>query len=104
MPALNPAAYFGYTLREPPGVVGAITPWNSPLLLTFKLAHLLAAGCTCVVKPSEHAPASTVALAEVLHRVGLPAGVLDVVTGWDRSTREALAAHRGVDKVASARC
>ncbi len=101
VPAINPSTYFGYTLREPVGVIGAITPWNSPLLLlTFKLAPLLAAGCTCVVKPSEHAPASTVAFAEVLHEAGLPAGVLNVVTGWDRSTGKALAAHRGVDKVA----
>lgn len=101
VPQLAPQTYFGYTLREPVGVVGAITPWNSPLLLlTFKLAPLLAAGCTCVVKPSEHSPASTVAFAEILHEAGLPAGVLNVVTGWDRSTGEALAAHTGVDKVA----
>jgi aldehyde dehydrogenase (NAD+) len=101
VPAIAPQTYFGYTLREPVGVVGAITPWNSPLLLlTFKLAPLLAAGCTCVVKPSEHSPASTVAFAEVLHEAGLPAGVLNVVTGWDRSTGEALAAHPGVDKIA----
>ena len=101
VPAVNPAAYFGYTLREPVGVVGAITPWNSPLLLlTWKLAPLLAAGCTCVAKPSEHSPSSTVAFAEVLHEAGLPAGVLNVVTGWDRSTGEALASHRGVDKIA----
>jgi acyl-CoA reductase-like NAD-dependent aldehyde dehydrogenase len=93
--------YFGYTTREPVGVVGAITPWNSPLLLlTFKLAPLLAAGNTCVVKPSEHAPASTVAFAEILFEAGLPAGVLNVVTGWDRSTGEALASHTGVDKIA----
>ncbi|MXG91831.1 aldehyde dehydrogenase family protein [Nocardioides flavescens] len=101
VPALNPNSYFGYTLKQPVGVVGAITPWNSPLLLlTFKLAPLLAAGCTCVVKPSEHAPASTIAFAQVLHEAGLPAGVLNVVTGWDRSTGEALASHPGVDKVA----
>ncbi len=100
VPPVNPN-YFGYTVREPVGVVGAITPWNSPLLLlTFKLAPLLAAGNTCVVKPSEHSPASTVAFAQVLHEAGLPAGVLNVVTGWDRSTGEALASHRGVDKVA----
>ncbi|WNV74093.1 aldehyde dehydrogenase [Geodermatophilus sp. DSM 44513] len=93
--------YFGYTRREPVGVVGAITPWNSPLLLlTFKLAPLLAAGNTCVVKPSEHSPASTVAFAEVLSAAGLPDGVLNVVTGWDRATGERLAAHPGVDKVA----
>lgn len=101
VPAISPQTYFGYTVKEPVGVVGAITPWNSPLLLlTFKLAPLLAAGCTCVVKPSEHAPASTVAFAEVLHQAGLPAGVLNVVTGWDRSTGEALASHTGIDKVA----
>jgi aldehyde dehydrogenase (NAD+) len=100
VPPANPN-YFGYTLRHPVGVVGAITPWNSPLLLlTWKLAPLLAAGNTCVVKPSEHSPASTVAFAQVLFDAGLPAGVLNVVTGWDRATGEALAGHRGVDKIA----
>ncbi|MGY1806928.1 aldehyde dehydrogenase [Blastococcus sp. SYSU D00669] len=100
IPPVNPN-YFGYTRREPVGVVGAITPWNSPLLLlTWKLAPALAAGCTVVAKPSEHSPASTVALAEVLFSAGLPAGVLNVVTGWDRSTGERLAGHPGVDKVA----
>ncbi len=100
IPPVNPS-YFGYTRREPVGVVAAITPWNSPLLLlTFKLAPLLAAGNTCVVKPSEHAPASTVAFAEVLCEAGLPPGVLNVVTSSDRATGEALAGHRGVDKVA----
>ncbi|MCM3850061.1 aldehyde dehydrogenase [Pseudonocardia sp. DR1-2] len=100
VPPVNPN-YFGFTTREPVGVVAAITPWNSPLLLlTFKLAPALAAGCTMVVKPSEHAPASTVAFAEILHEAGLPAGVLNVVTGWDRACGEALASHPGVDKVA----
>jgi acyl-CoA reductase-like NAD-dependent aldehyde dehydrogenase len=101
VPALAPQTYFGYTVREPVGVVGAITPWNSPLLLlTMKLAPLLAAGCTCVAKPSEHSPASTVAFAEVLAEAGLPAGVFNVVTGWDRATGEALASHQGIDKIA----
>jgi (Z)-2-((N-methylformamido)methylene)-5-hydroxybutyrolactone dehydrogenase len=101
VPQVNPERYFGYTRREPLGVVGAITPWNSPLLLlTFKLAPLLAAGNTCVVKPSEHAPASSLAFAQVLHDAGLPPGVLNVVSGWDRSTGEALASHTGIDKVA----
>jgi aldehyde dehydrogenase (NAD+) len=101
VPAVAPRTYFGYTTREPVGVVGAITPWNSPLLLlTMKLAPLLAAGCTCVAKPSEHSPASTVAFAEVLTEAGLPPGVLNVVTGWDRATGEALASHKGIDKVA----
>lgn len=100
VPPANPN-YFGYTVREPVGVVAAITPWNSPLLLlTWKLAPLLAAGNTCVAKPSEHAPASTVAFAEILFEAGLPAGVFNVVTGLDRSTGEHLAGHPGVDKVA----
>jgi acyl-CoA reductase-like NAD-dependent aldehyde dehydrogenase len=100
VPPVN-ANYFGYTRREPVGVVAAITPWNSPLLLlTWKLAPALAAGNTVVVKPSEHSPASTAAFAEVLHEAGLPAGVLNVVTAWDRETGAALAGHRGVDKVA----
>jgi acyl-CoA reductase-like NAD-dependent aldehyde dehydrogenase len=95
------ANYFGYTRREPVGVVGAITPWNSPLLLlTWKLAPALAAGNTVVAKPSEHSPASTVALAEVLFEAGLPAGVFNVVTAWDRAAGERLAGHPGVDKVA----
>ena len=93
--------YFGYTRREPVGVVAAITPWNSPLLLlTFKLAPALAAGCTFVVKPSEHAPASTLAFAEVLHEAGLPAGVVNVVTGWSRASRRGPGQAPGVDKVA----
>lgn len=100
VPPVNPN-YFCYTRREPVGVVGAITPWNSPLLLlTFKLAPLLAAGNTCVVKPSEHASASTAEFAEVLFGAGLPAGVLNCVTGWSRETGAALASHAGVDKIA----
>ena len=90
-----------YTRREPVGVVAAITPWNSPLLLlTFKLAVGLAAGCTFVVKPSEHAPASTLALAELVHEAGFPPGVVNVVTGLSREIGEHLASHPGVDKVA----
>ena len=93
--------YFCFTTRQPVGVVGAITPWNSPLLLmTFKLAPGLAAGCTFVVKPSEHSPASTLAFAQVLHEVGFPQGVFNVVAGSSRELGAALAAHPGVDKVA----
>ncbi len=100
VPLANPT-YFAYTRKEPVGVVGAITPWNSPLLLlTWKLAPLLAGGNVCVAKPSEHSPVSTIALAEILHAAGLPAGVLNVVTGWDRSVGEALAQHPGIDKIA----
>lgn len=100
IPPFN-AKYFGYTRREALGVVGAITPWNSPLLLlTFKLAPLLAAGNTCVVKPSEHSPASTVAFAQLLFEAGLPAGTLNAVTAADRAVGEALTSHEGIDKVA----
>lgn len=93
--------FFVYTRREPVGVVGAITPWNSPLLLmSWKLAPALAAGCTFVVKPSEHSPASTLAFAEVFDQAGLPPGVFNVVCGLDRAVGAALASHPGIDKVA----
>jgi acyl-CoA reductase-like NAD-dependent aldehyde dehydrogenase len=100
IPASNPN-YLVYTRREPVGVVAAITPWNSPLLLmTWKLAPALAAGCTIVVKPSEHSPASTLGFAELIEQAGFPPGVVNVVTGLSRETGAALAGHPGVDKVA----
>jgi acyl-CoA reductase-like NAD-dependent aldehyde dehydrogenase len=100
IPAPNPD-YLVYTRREPVGVVAAITPWNSPLLLmTWKLAPALAAGCTVVIKPSEHAPASTLGFASLVTEAGFPPGVVNVVTGQSRETGAALAAHPGVDKVA----
>ncbi|GAA5128306.1 aldehyde dehydrogenase [Pseudonocardia adelaidensis] len=100
IPSPNPN-YLVYTRREPVGVVAAITPWNSPLLLmTWKLAPALAAGCTVVVKPSEHSPVSTLGFAELVEQAGFPPGVVNVVTGLSRDTGAALAAHPGVDKVA----
>jgi aldehyde dehydrogenase (NAD+) len=100
IPTPNPG-YLVYTRREPVGVVGAITAWNSPLLLlTWKLAPALAAGCTFVVKPSEHSPASTLAFGELLSEAGFPPGVFNVVTGLSRETGAALAGHKGIDKVA----
>jgi len=93
--------YFVYTRHEPVGVVGAITPWNSPLLLlTWKLAAGLAAGCTFVVKPSDHTPTSTLAFANLFAEAGFPPGVINVVTGWGPETGAALASHPGVDKIA----
>ncbi|MDR3664903.1 MAG: aldehyde dehydrogenase [Mycobacterium sp.] len=93
--------YFVYTRHEPVGVVGAITPWNSPLLLlTWKLAAGLAAGCTFVVKPSDHTPTSTLAFAKLFAEAGFPPGVINVVTGWGPRTGAALASHPGVDKIA----
>src|SRR5215468_7349100 len=100
IPAPNPN-YLVYTRREPVGVVAAITPWNSPLMLmTWKLAPALAAGCAVVIKPSEHAPVSTLGFAELIGQAGFPPGVVNVVTSLSRETGAALAAHPGVDKVA----
>ena len=74
--------YFAFTRKEPIGVVAAVTPWNSPcLLMMFKLAPALAAGCTFVVKPSEHTPVSTLRFAELVDEAGFPPGVFNVVTG-----------------------
>lgn len=88
-----------YTRREPVGVVGAITAWNSPLLLlAYKLAPALAAGCTFVVKPSELASVSTLIFARLVEEAGFPAGVFSVVTGG-RAVGEALVAHPLVGKV-----
>jgi (Z)-2-((N-methylformamido)methylene)-5-hydroxybutyrolactone dehydrogenase len=93
--------FFVYTRREPIGVVGAIVPWNSPLLLlTFKLAPALAAGCTFVVKPAEQTPASALEFAKLFEEAGFPPGVFNVVTGYGQTTGRDLVRHPGVDKVA----
>jgi aldehyde dehydrogenase (NAD+) len=90
-----------YTLREPVGVVAAITPWNSPvLLMSWKLAPALAAGCCVVVKPAEQAPASTLEFAELVTEAGFPPGVFNVITGFGEDAGAPLVAHPGVDKVA----
>ena len=95
------ANFLVYTVDEPVGVVGAIVPWNSPLLLlVWKLAPALAAGCTVVVKPSDHTPVTALELARRLEEAGLPPGVLNVVTGQGPETGQRLAAHPGVDLVA----
>ena len=87
-------------LREPVGVVGAITPWNYPLhQVVAKVAAALAAGCTVVLKPSEVAPLSAYVLAEAAVEAGLPAGALNVVPGTGPVVGEAIAAHPDVDMV-----
>jgi aldehyde dehydrogenase (NAD+) len=92
--------FFVYTRREPVGVVAAITPWNAPMMLmAMKLAPALSAGCTFVLKPSEHAPASTLAFARLVEEAGIPPGVFNVITGLDRQLGAHLAAHPGVGKV-----
>src|SRR4051812_32403782 len=93
--------FFVYTLREPLGVVAAITPWNSPILLmSWKAAPALAAGCTLVVKPAEQAPASTLEFAALVEEAGFPPGVFNVVTGYGAEAGAPLVEHPGVDKVA----
>ena len=87
-------------VREPVGVVGAITPWNYPLYqIALKVAPALAAGCTVVLKPSEIAPLNAFALADVLNDVGFPPGVFNLVTGIGSVVGEAIASHPKVDMV-----
>lgn len=93
--------YLNYTLREPVGVVGAIVPWNFPLLLAvYKIAPALAMGNTVVVKPSKETPLSMLRLAEVIKEAGVPDGVFNVVTGPGSLTGAALVKHPGIDKIA----
>ena len=85
---------------RPVGVCGQIIPWNFPLLmLAWKIAPALAAGCTVVLKPAEHTPLTALAFAEICVEAGLPPGVVNVVAG-DGATGAALVAHDGVDKIA----
>ncbi|MBA4352867.1 MAG: sorbosone dehydrogenase [Rhodobacter sp.] len=87
-------------LKEPIGVVSVITPWNFPFwILSQKLPFALAAGCTCVVKPSEMTPSTTAMLAELLDQAGLPAGVVNIVLGYGQPVGAVLAADHRVDMV-----
>ncbi len=86
--------------REPIGVVGCITPWNYPLhQIAAKVAYAMAAGCTVVLKPSEVAPIDAFMLAEIIHEVGLPAGVFNLVTGTGPVVGEAISASEDIDMV-----
>jgi phenylacetaldehyde dehydrogenase len=92
---------FAFTKKEPVGVVAAIVPWNSPLLMiAMKIAPALAAGCTLVLKPAEDTSLSTLRLGELIIEAGFPAGVVNIVTGYGSIVGEALAKHNDVDKVA----
>ena len=92
---------FNFTLEEPLGVVAAITPWNSPLMLGgWKLAPALAAGNTFVWKPSEHSSVSALELARLFAEAGLPPGVVNIVTGFGHEIGDALVGHKHVAKVA----
>ncbi|MBP7337405.1 aldehyde dehydrogenase [Niveispirillum sp.] len=93
-------AKLGLLVREPVGVVGAIIPWNGPIsLIAFKLAPALLAGCTVVIKASPEAPGHALLMAEIVQEVGLPPGVVNVLTA-DRTASEALVRHPGIDKIA----
>ena len=93
--------YLTYTLREPVGVVAAIVPWNFPILLTaWKVAPALACGNTVIVKPASQTPLTAIALAEIAADVGLPPGVLNVLTGPGSKVGRMLVEHPGIDKIA----
>ncbi len=92
--------HFNFTLEEPLGVIAAIVPWNSPLMLAaWKMAPALAAGNTFVWKPSEHSSVSALAMAPLFAEAGLPPGVVNIVTGLGGDTGEALVSHPNVAKI-----
>jgi phenylacetaldehyde dehydrogenase len=92
--------YHAFTMKEPVGVVGAIVPWNWPLSMAiWKIAAPLAAGCTIVLKPAELTSLSMLFFAELCQEVGLPEGVLNIVTGLGPAVGAQLAAHRGINKL-----
>ncbi|MEV1130488.1 aldehyde dehydrogenase [Agromyces sp. NPDC049794] len=96
---LDQPGMFDYTLRQPVGVAALITAWNSPMqLLANKLAPALAAGCTVVIKPSEHASLSTLKLGDLTERAGFPAGVVNIVTGGVECGR-AISEHPDLDRI-----
>jgi phenylacetaldehyde dehydrogenase len=101
LPLSLPGEYLSYTVREPIGVVGQIIPWNFPLLMAaWKLAPALAAGCTIVLKAAEQTPLTALRLAELVQEAGIPAGVVNILTGFGETAGAALAAHPDVDKIA----
>ena len=98
LPAAN---QLNYTVREPLGPVGVITPWNTPFMLsTWKIAPALAAGCTVVHKPAEWSPLTAMLLSEIAHEAGLPAGVLNLVNGVGEVAGRALTEHPGIHAIA----
>ncbi len=93
--------YLTYTLREPLGVVAAIVPWNFPLLLTsWKVAPALACGNTIIIKPASQTPLTALALGEIAMEIGLPPGVLNVITGPGSKVGQMIVDHPGIDKIA----
>jgi phenylacetaldehyde dehydrogenase len=98
--SVSAANQHAYTLREPIGVVGAIIPWNGPILVALsKLAPALAAGCTVVLKPAELTPLTAIRLGQLIVQVGFPPGVVNIVTGFGDTAGKALVDHPDVDKI-----
>lgn len=99
--AMPGGALFSYTVREPVGVCAQIVPWNFPLLMAcLKLAPALAAGCTLILKPAEQTPLTALRLADLIAGAGLPAGVVNIITGRGESAGDRLVRHPDVDKIA----
>jgi 5-carboxymethyl-2-hydroxymuconic-semialdehyde dehydrogenase len=99
--SLPAAKHLNYTLRQPIGPVGVITPWNTPFMLsTWKIAPALAAGCTVVHKPAEWSPLTASLLADICNEAGLPAGVLNVVNGFGETAGRALTEHPAIKAIA----
>jgi len=95
------AEFLSYTIREPVGVVGQIVPWNFPLMMAaWKLAPVLAVGCTSILKPAEQTPLTALRLGELILEAGYPPGVVNIVPGYGETAGAALAAHPDVDKIA----
>jgi aldehyde dehydrogenase (NAD+) len=94
------AGFLNYVQREPIGVVGQIVPWNFPLMFTsWKMGPALAAGNTVVIKPSEITPLSTLRIGQLMLDVGIPPGVVNIVTGYGHTVGQRIAEHRGIGKV-----
>ena len=101
VPYVPGADFFSMTLPEPVGVVGAITPWNVPLgQAIWKIAPVLATGCTIVLKPAEQTPLTALRFAQLLNEAGVPPGVVNIITGYGETTGAALIEHPGLDKIA----
>ena len=99
-PTLSQPNVHAYTLKEPVGVVGAITPWNVPFnIAVAKIAQALAAGCTVVLKPAELTPLTAVRLGRLIQEAGIPAGVVNIITGYGDPAGKALVEHPDVDKI-----
>ena len=99
--ALPTETHMNYTIRQPIGPVGVITPWNTPFMLsTWKIAPALAAGCTVVHKPAELSPVTAQRLSELIHEAGVPAGVINLVNGFGETAGKALTEHPAIKAIA----